>query len=714
MPSDGQPVRFDKFEVNLETGEVRRAGTKVRLQEQPFQVLAALLEKPGKIVTKQELQERIWKEDTFVDFDSSLATAINKVRQALGDSASHPRFVETVARRGYRFLGAIEPTSPPPRVAATNAAARLALFVVVGGVLVVAAGSFLLGRIGTETAQPPPAFVAQPVTSLRGIEIHPAISPGGDRVAFAHGTADRVGGFNLHIYVQTIGSDDEPVQITTDSQYDFSPTWSPDGNYLAFLRGYPGKAEIIRIPSIGGPGQKLGEAFLPAPISAGVALSYTFLDWSPDGKFLAVAVGSTQDDPTPHQLEIATGLVTPLPSPNNSLRNPAYAPDGRSLAYNLSRGVGNSDIWLQHLAKTGEVDGQPRRLTRQETWMFGLDWTPDGNEIVFISGLGSDRKFWRVSTEPSRPEIVQVNSQSGLQISIDPLAGRFIYSEVTSGPKNIWSLSGPLVATADAVAPKRLIASTLSDESAQISPDGESVVFFSTRTGSKELWTSSIDGTDLNRLTSLNGSIAGSPSWSPDGQFIAFDGNRDGPFDVYMVRLDGGAVRRVTASDSVDIRPSWSADGEWIYFLSRRSGRAALWKTPAVGGEAVQVTQAGGSESFELTDGSLYYFKNVGDGEIWRLSAGQSDGERILTGIESKHWAAFERGICFVSDVEQKPQTLSFYDFATTTVTRFAELPEDTRVDGSPGLSVSRDGRSVVVSISEESGSDIMLVEDFH
>ena len=105
MPSEREPVRFGIFEVNLDTGEVRRAGVKVKLQEQPFQVLAALLEKPGEVVTKEELQERIWKDDTFVDFDRSLATAINKVRQALGDSAVRPRFVETVAKRGYRFIG---------------------------------------------------------------------------------------------------------------------------------------------------------------------------------------------------------------------------------------------------------------------------------------------------------------------------------------------------------------------------------------------------------------------------------------------------------------------------------------------------------------------------------------------------------------------------------------------------------------------------------
>jgi len=99
VPHDRQPVRFGIFEVNLDTGEVRRAGVKVRLQEQPFQVLAALLEKPGEIVAKEELQERIWKDDTYVDFDRSLATAINKVRQALGDSAPMSRMNPVAMRR---------------------------------------------------------------------------------------------------------------------------------------------------------------------------------------------------------------------------------------------------------------------------------------------------------------------------------------------------------------------------------------------------------------------------------------------------------------------------------------------------------------------------------------------------------------------------------------------------------------------------------------
>jgi cholera toxin transcriptional activator len=101
-------ARFGVFELDLNAGELRKSGVKLRLQEQPFQVLALLLERAGGVVTRDELRQKLWPSDTFVDFDHSLNTAINKVREVLGDSASSPRYVETLARRGYRFIAPVQ------------------------------------------------------------------------------------------------------------------------------------------------------------------------------------------------------------------------------------------------------------------------------------------------------------------------------------------------------------------------------------------------------------------------------------------------------------------------------------------------------------------------------------------------------------------------------------------------------------------------------
>ena len=107
-------VRFGVFEVDVRAGELRKHGLRVRLQEQPFQVLAMLLEHPGEVVTREELQKKLWPADTFVDFDHGLNKAINKIRDALSDSAESPRFVETVARRGYRFLTEVRAVDATP------------------------------------------------------------------------------------------------------------------------------------------------------------------------------------------------------------------------------------------------------------------------------------------------------------------------------------------------------------------------------------------------------------------------------------------------------------------------------------------------------------------------------------------------------------------------------------------------------------------------
>ena len=120
MPPANKVFRFAAYEANAATGELRKQGSRVRLQEQPFQVLVMLLERPGELVTREEIRERLWGAETFVDFDHSLNTAINKLRETLNDSAAEPRYIETLARRGYRFIAPVE--SPG---AAANPAAEV-------------------------------------------------------------------------------------------------------------------------------------------------------------------------------------------------------------------------------------------------------------------------------------------------------------------------------------------------------------------------------------------------------------------------------------------------------------------------------------------------------------------------------------------------------------------------------------------------------------
>ena len=198
-------VRFGTFEVDLRAGELRKAGVKLKLTGQPFQVLAILLERPDRVVTREELQKRLWP-DTFVDFDHNLNAAINKIREVLGDSAESPRFVETLPRRGYRFIAAIE-----------------------AGQIVPGPGDSSVRQKWRETwVRPTSALFVVVATSQQraltrltfddGLQIGATWSPDGRFIAYS---SNRGGKFD--IWVQQISGGD-PVQITRGPE----PNWQPE------------------------------------------------------------------------------------------------------------------------------------------------------------------------------------------------------------------------------------------------------------------------------------------------------------------------------------------------------------------------------------------------------------------------------------------------------------------------------------------------------
>jgi len=212
-----QVIRFGTFEVDLHAGELRKNGLRIRLQDQPLQVLLALVEKPGVLITREELREKLWPADTFVDFDHGLNAAIKRLRDALGDSAEGPRFVETLARRGYRFIAPVE------KLAANRTTSA----------------SVMAGENATS-----PELVAQPVGTLPDTTGSGRAGTSGKHwrwylalcavvaVALAAGVLWRV----------KRGPPDRSqwVQLTQFPDSVGEPALSPDGRMLAFIRGGAG------------------------------------------------------------------------------------------------------------------------------------------------------------------------------------------------------------------------------------------------------------------------------------------------------------------------------------------------------------------------------------------------------------------------------------------------------------------------------------------
>jgi Tol biopolymer transport system component/DNA-binding winged helix-turn-helix (wHTH) protein len=711
--SPSTPVRFGPFEVDFAVGELRKRGRKVPLQDQPFKVLTLLLHRPGDLITREELQRALWPSETFGEFDEGLNKAVQKLRQALDDSPDDPRFIETLPRKGYRFVAAVEssvaePDGPSSQFGPVQPAKRrradllawLMLGVVSLALVVLAAIHF---QPIHSTAQP--LLRTVPLTSYPGQQRTPALSPDGKQVAFSW---DGEKGDNFDIYLKLVDGG-APLRLTTNPAEEDSPTWSPDGARIAFLRHSGATADILVIPALGGPERKLGQVHEP----------YGGLAWSPDGKLLAVVDRAPNESASVYFVSIESGEKRRVTSPPREYSGdsiPRFSPDGNALAFVRDfSGIG-SILYEMPLTSSG-ARSEPRRLTF-EGRVFSHDWTADGRRIVFSSGQTSARSLWTIPASGGAPGRLAVAGENALDLSISRSGNRMVYAR-SEFDSNIWRIPGPN-ATGNKTAASRFIASTKVDQEPQFSPDGTKIVFESSRSGNPEIWVCDREGSNPVQVTSLNGPIPGSPRWSPDSRWIAFDSTQTGNLDIYVVAADGGLPRRLTNEPSNNVRPSWSRDGRWVYFGSNRSGEWQIWKVPTQGGAAVQFTKKnGGAEAFETSDGKFVYYAKLDAPGIWKVPAEGGEETKVLEQGGQGLWALTDQGICFFEVSNSAAETttgpaLKFYSFALSRMSLLRVFPKETTIDtGSTALAVSPDSRWLLYTQIDRVGSDLILVENF-
>jgi len=663
-----------------------------------------------------------------------LNTAIKKVRQALGDSAGAPRYIETLPRKGYRFIAAAiaVPEVSSGRLAGEVADAdgrkpwpswmpRMAMAVALA-VFSGAAGLFILTRRVPTQAEAP---WARPFTALPGTETDPAFSPDGKSVAFSW-TADSNEPF--HIYIKQIDTE-KPVQLTAASHNDFSPAWSPDGRLIAFCRYAHGQAsEVIVVPAAGG----LETAVASVTVALGSDLR-PFLAWTPDGSALVltdadeiVPVGAAVPDPPSARKAGASLFLVTLdgrrhtrltsPPPGHRDGSPAFSPDGRTLAFaRLGRERG---IYTVPLSPDFLPRGEPRAVTRGEDLDAAPVWTPDGREIIFATGLNRGTPppsgLWRVPAsgtgEPTRLEF------AGHDASYPTISrsGKLVFAQGVRDV-NVWriELSGP--GDPAHTPPRCVVCSTRSDSIPRFSPDGKRIAFISNRTGSPEVWTAGGDGGDELRLTNMRATVTGSPAWSTNNSHILFDSNPGGRFRIYSVPASGGTVSALTNDSSNNACATYSHDGRWIYFTSDRTGTFQIWKMPAGGGSAVQITRKGGRVATEAEDGRfLYYATSATDRmqeSIWRVPVDGGDETLVIASAAPFNHAVVPQGIYFLRSGEgQPPHAVEFFRFADRNT---SIVPGTERTTRGTGVSASPDGRALLFTREDQAGADLMIVDHF-
>jgi DNA-binding winged helix-turn-helix (wHTH) protein/Tol biopolymer transport system component len=549
-------VRFGQFELDLRTRQLTKNGSKIRLSQQPVQVLSLLLEAPGEIVTREEFRRRLWSSDVFVDFDHGLNKSIQKLRDALGDSADSPRYIETIPRIGYRFIAlanetresvelpsetrVFEPATAPAlplggRIARNRRARWILLAVFAVVCVVLAFGSMALYRLRHRLRE---RYIQ--LTDFTDSAVAPALSPDGHMVAFIRGgngflTSDQ-------IYIKMLPNG-EARRVTDDARPKYGLAFSPDGAEIAYTVLETSVFSTYEVSALGGePHLLLKNAaglvwldlqhLLFSEIRTGIHLGvvtatrtraglreiyfpahergmahYSFP--SPDRRWALVVEMDGNGDWAPCRLVALDSQSQPrLVGPTGACTSAGWSPDG-SWMYFTAAVEGRSHIWRQHFP-----EGVPEQITFGPTEEDGVAVEPKGQALITSVGV-HESAIWIHNGSSERPlssEGEVVGWSSPPAFSPDASVVYYLLRRGESSDAELWRTvvdSGK----SDAVFPG------ISMIDFDISPDGKQVVYTTpARDRTMQLWIATVDRSSPAMEVNVSG--VRSPHFGAGGQIL--------------------------------------------------------------------------------------------------------------------------------------------------------------------------------------------------
>jgi Tol biopolymer transport system component/DNA-binding winged helix-turn-helix (wHTH) protein len=595
--------RLGELEVDLRSGEVLRNGDKIQLQRRPFQILVALLQHPGEVVTREEIRQNLWQGDTFVDFEHGINTAIKKLRVALGDDAEHPRFIETLPRYGYRLILPVEiletnGASPGPETPALPPWAengempapknRWPKAAIAGGIitlLVVAFAALFFGLRWQRTT-----YVSrnawQQITNFPDSATQPVLSPDGHMIAFIRGPETFV--TPGQIYVKLL-PDGQPIELTHDQSPKMAPVFSPDGSRIAYTAtdaAYGWNTWVV--PVLGGQSNELlpnaaaltwtdHQHVMFSEIKGANALMgistaaesraeernvYVPAGWgmahrswlSPDRKWVLISEMDRRGW-MPCRVAPFDGSTGGEPVGPKSARctYAGWSPDGKTMYFSADAGDGYH-IWRQRFP-----GGVPEQLTFGPTEEEGIAVSPDGQTLVTSAGIRQST-VWVHDAQGDR----QVSGEGfaivpGLGFanpvlhSVFSPDGRKLFYLVRKQGSRLFTPGELWMADLDSGKNQAVLPGVLMTEF-DIAPDGERVAFSAPDArGNSHVWLAPIDRRTAPKL--LTSSSAQFPVFGTHGEinFKLLQGDQESD---YSVALGDGGPRQIIAGLASDVEVS--------------------------------------------------------------------------------------------------------------------------------------------------------------
>jgi Tol biopolymer transport system component/DNA-binding winged helix-turn-helix (wHTH) protein len=703
-PVENARLTFGLYEADLQTGELWKAGFRIKLQTQPFKVLAVLLERPGHVVSREELQERLWGKDTIVDFDHSLGTAINKIREALGDSAENPRFIETLSRRGYRFIAPVGVAGehgletelhaahdpwlaghPAHEVSAVSLAAhapaivpepsvirvhtrtwrhlRLWLAGLAAAAVAVIIG-FLLGSSRTATVPP---HITQ-VTHNGHLA-----ATGADTENLAEVATDGV-----HLFAATIDSGHEGISVISLSDGSLVPLnipdevaspalgdISPDGSRLLLRNHLSPESEqpLWVVPTTGGSALRVGHV---------LAHDAT---WMPDGSGILFANGT--DLYLTHLNGNDPARYASLPGRAFWLR---WEPNGNLLRFTILDPITHTPSLWQMAPADRTATRMLSNFSQPATECCGV-WTADGSAFVFQSSRGGNTDLWRLPGESTARPVRLTDGPLQFESPVAARAGSRIFFLGTDARSELASVS----AAGNLVTERGFLASAVRVDYTR---DGKWVAWTD---HNGLLWRARADGTERLQLTPDNLDVF-LAHWSPDGTRLAVMAREPGnAWQIYLTGVNGGDLQPMLRERRNAADPSWSPDGQSLVF-----GRTndAMGKENAARMLQILHLQSGHVETVPDSDG-LFSPRWSPDGRyIAALSLDQRQ-VRLLT-LATRQWTTLavpsgadpvwssdSRSLFLHAslDPSQPIDRVSIPDGRVETVIRLADTPQKDAVD---------------------------------